>query len=111
MNRLLFMRLVFMVLLAGPMLCLANANQEKINQEEMDMHNGVNTELSIDLTKGGVNVRANSLQALQSSISFALTSLFAHVRGTLVSTFELVVGVLSYVFLTAGSELANDLRK
>lgn len=106
MNNLLFIRLVFTVLLAGPLLCLANTDLK-----EIDIYNGVNADVSIEVTMSVVKVRALSMQTLQSSMSFALSSLFTNVCGTLVSTFELVVSVLSYTFLTAGSELANDLIK
>ena len=106
MNKLIFIRLAFMVLLAGPLLCLANTDLK-----EIDIHDGVNADVSIEVTMSVVKVRALSMQTLQSSMSFALSSLFANMCNTLVSTFELVVSVLSYVFLTAGSELANDLTK
>ena len=106
MNRLIFIRLFFTVLLTGPLLCLASTDLKTI-----DMHDGVTSDVSIEVTMSAVKFKALSMETMQSQISFALSSLFTNVFGTLTATFDLVVAVISYVFISTGSELAKNANK
>jgi hypothetical protein len=51
------------------------------------------------------------METMQSRISLALNSLFTNVFGTLIATFDLVVAVIGYVFISTGSELAKNANK
>ena len=75
------------------------------------MHDGVTSDVSIEVTMSAVKFKALSMETMQSQISFALSSLFTNVFGTLTATFDLVVAVISYVFISTGSELAKNANK